>query len=125
MNDELRDIQPLFQIGDFLPLLTIPVGVLFLLAVAYLLYRRFRNRKSVKARKALLAAFREIPFDDPKKAAYQLTELGRQLVRSDDEKEALERLVTAAEKYKYKKLPPEYGGELERLKTLFLETLHG
>ncbi len=102
----LHDIKPLMEVPDssFTILLFISgITAVLLFSALFLLYRFMRDRQAVNLRKVHYQALIKVRFDDPKKAAYEITEYGR-LFADDSERmhEAYNNLVSRLERYKYR-----------------------
>ena len=107
--DELRDIKPLLEIPDYsyILFLTISFLVLFVLLIfLYILVKKFLANRKVNMQKVYLERLKEVDWRDSKKAAYEVTFLGRLLATEPRVKEIYQQLLPMIEKYKYKKEVP-------------------
>jgi len=103
----LHDIKPLMEVPDssFVILGTLLAFAALLLSGAlYLLYRFAKKRRQINIRKLRYEALVNIDFDDPKRAAYAITEYGRTFAGDSDRlREAYANLVGRLAQYKYKR----------------------
>ena len=116
------------QINDIFPLETIPDnsiylfvslvltgGVLLALSL-YFFYKRYHSPQ-IDAEKKQLIILKNCNFDNTKQSAYQVSYYGRRLASRQEEKEAIETLITKLHTYKYKKepsvIPQEIKDELQ------------
>jgi len=103
---QLKDIKPLITIEDssfYLYWGLIILGILLLILVGYILYKKFKMIQKIDMEKEYLKILNTIDWASPKKAAYKITHYGR-LLATDERREALfSQLLPLLEKYKYKK----------------------
>ena len=109
MEDQLRDIKPLLEIPDtsYMLFLGGAMVLLFLalMALFFLLRKMWRERqKSLEQR--YFEALKSVDWEDPKKAAYAVTFLGRKLCKDDRSREIFAQLLPMLEPFKYKKEVP-------------------
>ena len=103
---DIKDIKPLVEIPDLSLYVVIFLGlVIFIVAfiVIYNIIYKFLHDKKRRIRKAVLKKLKEVDFENPKKAAYEITKYGRYLVHDDKSKKVFEEILPLLEKYKYKK----------------------
>ncbi len=107
---QLRDIKPLVEIADWSFYLYWGLVILLfivLVGAGYFFIKVLLKMRRTNKRKEYLEALKRINWNDPKHAAYETTRLGRLILPKDDDKSRLPELyrqmVTALEKYKYKK----------------------
>jgi len=109
MEDKLRDIKPLLDIPD--NSYEILVGglsvalVLALIGLLILARKLWRNRE-LDMQKIYFEEFKNIEWDDSKKASYEVTYLGRLLATEPRAKEIYSQLIPMLDTYKYKKSVP-------------------
>jgi hypothetical protein len=105
---KIRDIKPLMEVPDQSFYIFMGVLLLSLIIIAggsYLFLRWFKTRKRQNLRKSTYQKLLHVDLQDPKRAAYEVTEFGL-FFRDDSQRtqEMYDNLVTRLEKYKYKKL---------------------
>ncbi len=103
---DIKDIKTIVDIPDYsvyILLFFFFLAALALLIFVYNMVRGILRDKKRRIRKAVLKRLKEVDFDDPKKAAYEITKYGRYLVHDDKSRKIFEELNLMLEKYKYKK----------------------
>ncbi|NPA65348.1 MAG: hypothetical protein GXO11_00555 [Epsilonproteobacteria bacterium] len=104
---QLHDIKPLVEVHDYTHIyFNVLVGVLSVVIVGglYLLWNYLKHRKKVDIRKEHLKKLLAITYEDPKKAAYELTKYGATFKDDDTRhKELYKNMLEHLDKYKYKK----------------------
>jgi len=108
LADQLKDIKPPVSISDWSIYLywgAIILGGLILTAAVYFLVKLLLGLRRTNRRRETVAALKEINWNDPKKAAYEATRLGRLLIDDDHDRlqELYRQMVSELEQYKYKK----------------------
>lgn len=103
---QIKDIKPLIAIHDdgiYFLLVLIVIGVVAVLAVGYLLVRWYKHKHVVSTRQENYRLLGLVNFNDPKKAAYDVTKYG--YIFKDDtarNREMYENIVQRLQGYKYK-----------------------
>jgi hypothetical protein len=126
MNHELRDIKPLLEIPDnsyelLIGGLSIAL-ILALIAVVFLVQKVWRDKK-IDKQKIYFEEFKNIEWSDSKKAAYEVTYLGRLLCVEPRTKEIYSQLVPMLDAYKYKKNVPTVDSDTLRQYNLLVHIL--
>ena len=114
MKDELRDIKPLLEIPDNsyeLLLGGLSIALILALIGLFILARKLWANQEVDMRKIYFEEFKNIEWSDAKKAAYEVTYLGRLLATESRTKEIYSQLVPMLDVYKYKKSVPTVDSE--------------
>ena len=119
----LHDIKSLLEIQDYSFYYFLGVVSLLLvlvLAVSYLLYRYFKNKKIFNIRKHHHQLLNSIDINETKKAAYELTQYGATF-KDDSERnlKTFHDLIDRLEKYKYKKSVEAFDSEALRVIELY------
>ncbi|HIE34576.1 MAG TPA: hypothetical protein EYP79_00050 [Campylobacterales bacterium] len=124
--DKLRDIKPLVQIPDYsfyAYIIAILLAIFLFLILFYKIIKIFTAKK-VDPRKEMINSLKNLDFNNPKKAAYLITKLGRELVHDDRSYKIFEELLRRLQKYKYKKDVPQIEDDVKSYLKLFLETVN-
>lgn len=126
MKDELRDIKPLLEIPDnsyelLIGGLSIAL-VLALLAVFFLVRKLWKNRE-IDMQKIYFEEFKNIEWNDSKKASYEVTYLGRLLATEPRTQEIYSQLVPMLDAYKYRKNVPTVDSDTLRQYNLLVHVL--
>jgi len=113
-NLTLRDIKPLMEIPDYSYYLF--VGIVALLSIVlflllFFLIRHFWKNKKANMKKLYFKQLKTINWEDSKKAAYEVTKLGRYFIDDKRCNEIYQQLLPMLEEYKYKKEVPEVSSE--------------
>ena len=123
MDNTLKDIKPLLIWSDYLPFALSVLGVILLLLLLGLLWRRFSQTQAARQRKADIRALETVDFDDPKEAAYAITEIGRRLAQTPRQNDLLEELIAKLEPYKYKPHVPAVSQAVQNYLKVFLDAV--
>ena len=126
MEDQLRDIKPLLEIPDTSYMLFLGGAVLLLIAALValiLLVRKILNERKMTPQQRYFYALKNINWEDPKKAAYAVTFLGRRLCEDDRSREIFSQLLPMLEPYKYKKEVPDVTLETLRQYNLLVHVI--
>lgn len=123
----LHDIKPLIQIHEYSMYYFIGiciVAALVFLGALYLLYRWYKNRKRFNKRAHDFKILHSIKYEEPKKAAYDLTMYGATF-KDDDERhlKAYENMLEKLEKYKYRKNVENFDADTIHVIDLFKEMI--
>jgi len=107
--DELREIKPLLEISDnsyllFIVITTI-LGAIVLLSLYFFFKRLWLNRKTNR-RRVYFERLKSVDWRETKKAAYEVTFLGRALADEPRIEEIYNQLLPMLEPYKYRKEVP-------------------
>ncbi|WP_281951346.1 hypothetical protein [Nitrosophilus kaiyonis] len=124
--EKLKDIKPIVEIPDFsfyAYIFSISIFTIFLLLLIYKIIKILSSKK-IDKRKEMIKKLKKVNFENPKKAAYQITKYGRELVYDDRSYKIFEELLKRLQKYKYKKEVSKADEETKKYFKLFLETLH-
>ena len=126
MNEHINDIEPLVEVPDYSFAIYVGgciFGVIIFFVIFLFVLSLFKNRK--KERKKLLKyRLGSINFSNPKKDAYLITQIAREIVENNKSFEAFIELLKSLQKYKYKKEIPNVDVKTkERFKT-FLKSLN-
>jgi len=109
MRDELRDIKPLLEIPDnSYELLIGGLGIALFIALLALFFmaRKLLKNREIDMKKIYFEEFKNIEWSDSKKAAYEVTYLGRILATEPRTKEIYSQLIPMLDAYKYRKNVP-------------------
>jgi len=109
MRDELRDIKPLLEIPDnSYELLIGGLGMALFIALLALFFmaRKLLTNREIDMKKIYFEEFKNIEWSDSKKAAYEVTYLGRILATEPRTKEIYSQLIPMLDTYKYRKNVP-------------------
>ncbi len=109
MRDELRDIKPLLEIPDnSYELLIGGLGMALFIALLALFFmaRKLLKNREIDMKKIYFEEFKNIEWSDSKKAAYEVTYLGRILATEPRTKEIYSQLIPMLDAYKYRKNVP-------------------
>ena len=126
MKDELRDIKPLLEIPDNSYELLIgglSVSLFLALVAVFFLVRKIWKDREIDMQKVYFKEFQNIEWDDSKKAAYEVTYLGRLLATEPRTQEIYSQLVPMLDAYKYKKNVPTVDSETLRQYNLLVHIL--
>ena len=110
MNGELRDIKPLLEIPDdsytIFIVLSLFMGII-ILTLLFILFRKFFANRKQDMKKVYLQRIKNVDWNHPKQAAYEVTYFGRLLADEPRVKEIYNQIVPMLEPYKYRKeVPP-------------------
>ena len=123
----LHDIKPLVEVPDnsLIVLLILAAIVLTLIIVPLVvwMWKRYKNSKAANLRKGYLEKLHTVNTDDTKQAAYEISEYGRLLARSEKEIALLDSLDKRLSEYKYKKEVGKIDDETLGHYHVFLEVL--
>ena len=126
MKDELRDIKPLLEIPDnsyeFL-LGGLSIALILALIGLFILARKLWQNQEIDMKKIYFEEFKNIEWSDAKKAAYEVTYLGRLLATESRTKEIYSQLVPMLDVYKYKKSVPTVDSETLRQYNLLVHVI--
>jgi len=124
--EELRDIKPLVEIGDYSFYLYLGLIFFVTAAVAAMVYWIIRliGQKRTDRYREILRQLRALDLEDSKKVAYAITKKGRYLVRDSSRLRIYEELLRRLARYKYKKEVPPLDEETRRYIELFLKMGH-
>ena len=125
--EDLREIRDLVEIPDisfYFFLAALLIALLFVGALSYMLYRRFRAGRRADLRKKVLERLRRVDFSDPKRAAYEITKYGRFLATEERSQKLFAQLLPRLEKYKFTPNPPPvFDAEDIKYYDLFVESV--
>ena len=113
-NLTLRDIKPLMEIPDYSYYLFVGIVALLSIVLFLLLFslvRHFWKNKKANMKKLYLKQLKDINWKDSKKAAYEVTKLGRHFIDDKRCSEIYQQLLPMLEVYKYKKEVPKVSNE--------------
>lgn len=102
---KIHDIKGLVDIPDFslyIYMLLWILGIIFIFAFVFLLYRFFKNRNKGK-RKEYYRILKELELDDAKQSAYTITKYARLLAQNEREVKLCDEMIEELEQFKYKK----------------------
>jgi hypothetical protein len=104
---KIRDIKPLMEVPDqsfYIFMGVVVLSLIILIGGSYLFIRWYKRRKTQNLRKTTYQKLLYVDLKNPKKAAYEVTELGL-FFREDSQRtqEMYDNLVARLERYKYKK----------------------
>ncbi len=103
---DIKDIKPLVEIPDLSLYAVVFFALLIVISLAVVIYNiiyKFLHDKKRRIRKAVLKKLKEVDFNNPKKAAYEITKYGRYLIHDDKSRKVFEEILPLLERYKYKK----------------------
>lgn len=126
MKDELRDIKPLLDIPDNSYELLIgglSIALFLALLSVFFLARKLWRDKEIDMQKIYFEKFRDIEWNDSKKAAYEVTYLGRLLATEPRTKEIYSQLVPMLDEYKYRKNVPTVDSDTLRQYNLLVHVI--
>ncbi len=126
--DKLRDIRELEEISDLSFYLFSGALIFVLLIIGlliFLFYRHFRSKKDQNIRKEVLERLENVNFDNPKKAAYEITKYGRFLVENEQSEKIFLELEKRLEKYKFTKDVSPIDKDTLQQYDLFIKMLDG
>ena len=106
MSAQLKDIKPLLDIPDnsvYLYWGLIVFTVLVVLAIVYVLAKKFWENRKINLAKGYVEKLKAIDWKESKKSAYDATYYARLLATDERRKELFSQLEPLLEKYKYKK----------------------
>ena len=120
----LHDIKPLVEVNDnsfIIFTVVVFVAVLLLIGFSYLLVHFLKHRKRDNSRKETYTKLKKIKFDDPKVAAYGITQYGRMFAEdSPRTKEAYNNLISRLAPYKYKRVVKPIDAETQSYYKIYL-----
>ena len=123
----LHDIKPLIEIHEYSMYYFIGVCVLvalIVLGVLYLVYKWYKNKKRFNKRAHDFKILHSIKYEEPKKAAYDLTLYGATFTNdSQRHQKAYENMLEKLEKYKYKKDVENFDADTIHTIDLFKEMI--
>ncbi len=102
---DIKDIKTIVDIPDYsiyILLFFLFLALISLLVFIYNIIYKLLHDKKRRIRKAVLKRLKEVDFDNPKQAAYEITKYGRYLVHDDKSKKIFDELNQMLERYKYK-----------------------
>jgi hypothetical protein len=102
---KIHDIKPLVEIPDYSIYFyygLIILGSLFGIAIMYLIYTFFKDKKESKQIK-YFKILKNINFDNQKQAAYSISKYGNLLIKDEKETRLFKELNDSLEEFKYKK----------------------
>ncbi len=120
----MRDIKPPVAVPDYSLFLFIALVVLALLlagVIGYFIYKTLQK----DPKREVLEKLEALDLSDPKRDAYAVTPLGRQLLVDEQLREKFAVLNARLERYKYKKEVAAVDGETKKQLALFIELVHG
>lgn len=123
----LHDIKPLVEVPDNSFVYLVIAGVLLAIALVLILlwaYKAYKKSKIISLRKMNLQKLHAIDKSNTKEAAYQISEYGRFLAQSEEEKAAFGKLQSILDQYKYKKEVSRFDEETLSAYQDFLEALN-
>jgi len=124
--DKLRDIKPLLEIPDYSYYLFMG-GVIFvgmvLLGLLWWVIKKGWSNRGLNQRQRDFEALKNVDWQDSKKAAYQVTFLGRKLCEDERSKEIFAQILPMLEPYKYKKEVPSVSTETLRQYNLLVHLI--
>ncbi len=126
--EELRDIRGLEEISDLSFYLFIGASLFVLLIIGiliYLFYKHFKSKKELNIRKEVLERLENVNFDNPKKAAYEITKYGRFLIEDEQSEKIFLELEKKLEKYKFTKEVDPIDKDTLNQYDLFMKMLDG
>jgi len=124
---QIRDIKPIVDIPDFsIYLALFFAGIILIALIVFLynlIYKFFHDRKRM-LKKAVFKKLKEVDFENPKRAAYDITRYGRYLICDDKSQKIYDELILLLEKYKYKKeIDDKIARRVIRYYYLFIEAV--
>ena len=126
--EQLRDIKGLVEVTDysFYYLLgLVGVAVVILLVLGILLYKRLTRKVPMTQQNLAKALLKKFEIGDAKESAYEFSHLAQYAV-SDEQRQALQEILSELEQYKYKKEVPELDGALkEKMKQFVKDVSRG
>ncbi len=126
--EELRDIRGLEEISDLSFYLFVGASLFVLLIIGiliYLFYKHFKSKKELNIRKEVLERLENVNFDNPKKAAYEITKYGRFLIEDEQSEKIFLELEKKLEKYKFTKEVDPIDKDTLNQYDLFMKMLDG
>ncbi len=126
--EELRDIRGLEEISDLSFYLFVGASLFVLLIIGllvFLFYRHFKSKKELNLRKEVLERLENVNFDNPKKAAYEITKYGRFLVENEQSEKIFLELERKLERYKFTKEVSPIDKDTINQYDLFIKMLDG
>ena len=126
--EQLRDIKGLVEVTDYslyYLLGLVGVAVVILLVLGILLYKRLTRKVPMTQQKLAKALLKKFEIGDAKESAYEFSHLAQYAV-SDEQRQALQEILSELEQYKYKKEVPELDAALkEKMKQFVKEVSRG
>ncbi len=104
--EKLRDIRGLERIDDisfYIFLVTVTVALFVLVLIVMKLYRFYRAKRDLDIRAKVLQRYKSVDFENPKKAAYEISKYGRYLADDERSQKIFKEMHERMQKYKYKK----------------------
>jgi short subunit fatty acids transporter len=106
MAEQLKDIKPLLEIPDYsyyLYFSLLTLFVFFILLLMFFLIRWWLKPKKMEMKEIYFSRLKSVDWSDSKKAAYEVTFVGRVLSLEDSRiKEMYQQLLPHLEAYKYR-----------------------
>ena len=121
---DIRALEPIDDISLYLFVIAIVFVSLIIGALLYALIKGIRKKRAKTLRKEVLAKLKEIEFDNPKEAAYNITKYAHYLADDERSQKMLEQLLPRLEKYKFAKNVPEFDDESIQYYNLFLKSIN-
>jgi len=120
----IEDIEGLYKIKDYSLYITIALLSIFSL-ITFVIYKTYKDKKNTPPTKEQIAlqGYKEINFENPKKAAYLITRYGYILAKDQKSKEIFKELLNDLKRYKYKKDVKPFDSKTIGLYNLFLEVV--
>jgi len=120
----IRDIKPLIALHDLSLLIfviTILLGILIAFWLGRKAYKYARYSCKISCQKYFLVQFKNIDWQDPKRAAYEATKYGMYLARDKRQKEIFNQLRVRLDRYKYKQNISKVDEETMRYYNLYVQ----
>ena len=118
-----NDIEPILQIPDNSPI----YFSIIIVAIVIFLYFTIKTIQKISTRpnrkKEIISQLKNIDFQDAKKSAYLITQLGREVAKSERSRKLLEELIQSLETYKYRPNVPEIDEVTKSKFHIFLEVV--
>jgi len=110
MNEGLRDIKPLLEIPDYSYAIFLALAFfmgLLVLSLLFILAKKFLVKRKTDQKRLYFERLKNVNWDRPKEAAYEVTFFGRALAEEPKVEEKYKELVAMLEPYKYRKEVPK------------------
>ncbi|RUM66329.1 MAG: hypothetical protein DSZ06_03395 [Sulfurospirillum sp.] len=120
---DIRELEPIPDISIYIFIASILFALLVLGSIIYMIYRQKRAKKENLTKKEVLRRLKNIDFDDPKKAAYQITKYARFLSSDERSQKIFAQLEERLNRYKFIPNPPHFDEESKSYYNLFLEVV--
>jgi len=121
---ELIDIKPLIEMSDY-SLYIFIITLLIALFIGYKLYKKSYNfaqkRCKIDCMKYYFYKYKNVDWNNPKKAAYEATKYGMYLARDKRRRELFIQLRDRLDRYKYKQDYSEVDRETINYYNLYLQ----